>query len=295
LASSTLPTDILVIDNASSDDTLNYIRQHFKRVELIASEVNLGFGQANNLGFSKFLSGTYEYAFLLNQDARIADNTLQQLVEVAEAHPKFGIISPMHLNGDGSALDEHFSNYISPIHCKNLYSDVFLGKAKDSYACDFVNAAAWLLTRSCVEVVGGFSPSFFHYGEDDNYCHRALWHQFSIGVVPTSYIYHDRSTKAMLSKEEQWYNILNTFKVSFSNPFYTKNSLYFVGHLMKYAIKVPRYTREIFKTIFSFPYGQLLSNREKSKVAGAFLAKGEATTAGADFGMTAEIQIQNNV
>jgi GT2 family glycosyltransferase len=59
----------------------------------------------------------------------------------------------------------------------------------------FVNAAAWMMTRECVEKVGGFSPSFFHYGEDDNYTQRLQFHKLKLGVLPTSRIYHDREQR----------------------------------------------------------------------------------------------------
>jgi len=66
---------------------------------------------------------------------------------------------------------------------------------KDVYDVGFVNAAAWSMTRECLERVGGFSPSFFHYGEDDNYTQRLQFHKLKLGVLPTSRIYHDREQR----------------------------------------------------------------------------------------------------
>ena len=106
-----------------------------------------------------------------------------------------GIISPMHLNGAGDGLDYGFSNYIAPHKCRGLYSDLFLGRVRELYDVGFVNAAAWLMTRECVERVGGFSPSFFHYGEDDNYTQRLQFHKLKLGVVPAARIHHDREQR----------------------------------------------------------------------------------------------------
>ena len=81
----------------------------------------------------------------------------------------------------------HFSGYLkSNGLCLKKLSD-------DIYTVDFVNAAVWLLSRKCLEVVGGFNPSFFHYGEDGNYKDRIYFLDGKIGIVPgaVAYHYHD--------------------------------------------------------------------------------------------------------
>jgi GT2 family glycosyltransferase len=59
----------------------------------------------------------------------------------------------------------------------------------------FINAAAWLVPKTTFEIIGGFDPIFYHYGEDNNFCQRALFHNLKIGVVPNSYIKHDREMR----------------------------------------------------------------------------------------------------
>src|SRR5690606_5865627 len=59
----------------------------------------------------------------------------------------------------------------------------------------FVCAAAWLIPRNTLKVVGGFSPTFFHYGEDDNYCQRVLYFNLKIGICPDARIFHDREDR----------------------------------------------------------------------------------------------------
>ncbi|MGC4130013.1 MAG: glycosyltransferase family 2 protein [Bergeyella sp.] len=193
---SSVPVHSIVIDNGSSDGTQEYIKTRFPEIEFIQAEKNLGFGKANNLGLKKALELGGDYFFLLNQDAWTEENTIELLVEQAEKNPQYGIISPMHLNGKGTALDYNFSNYIAPNHCKNLYSDFVLNKVENKiYESGFICAAAWLLTKNCLKTVGGFSPTFFHYAEDDNYVHRLLHKGLKIGVVPSAKIYHDRENR----------------------------------------------------------------------------------------------------
>lgn len=217
LLSSDLSTDILVVDNASSDETCQVIRQKYPSVILIENKENRGFGAANNQGFEYGIKNNADYFFLLNQDAWIEKDSLQQLVAVSEINPDYGVISPLHLSGKGNALDFNFSNYICPAFCPNFYSDFVLGKTeKKLYPVKFVNAAAWLLPHKSLEIIGGFSPAFFHYGEDDNYCQRVLFHQLKVGVYPFAKIFHDRENREVISHMNS--NRLNTRILKYSNP-----------------------------------------------------------------------------
>jgi len=195
LRKSTMPLHTIVIDNGSQDDTLARIAAGYPEVEIVSTGKNHGFGKANNIGMERAYQRGADYVFLLNQDAWIAPDAVAKLVEAHGRHPDCGIISPMHLNGAGDGLDYGFSNYIAPHKCRGLYSDLFLGRVQELYDVGFVNAAAWLMTRECIERVGGFSPSFFHYGEDDNYTQRLQFHKLKLGVVPAARIYHDREQR----------------------------------------------------------------------------------------------------
>jgi len=156
----------------------------------------LGFGQANNLGMSYALKQGADYVFLLNQDAYLEKDTIEKLVEVHKKIDNFGILSPIHLNGTGTRLDRNFSHYLNYAGNKEFFSDYVLNKSiKTIYTVPFVNAAGWLISRECLETVGGFDPLFFHYGEDDNYCQRLNFHGFKIGVVPAARLLHDRENR----------------------------------------------------------------------------------------------------
>lgn len=186
---------VLVIDNASEDDTVSFVKSNFKEVTIIESKSNLGFGQANNLGISKALQWGVERVFLLNQDAYLKNQSLEYLVKEQQQKPEYGILSPIHLNGTGTALDQQFFKHVkgnSPNSFKDSYN-------KDDTACihdvKFVNAAGWLVNRACLEMVGGFDPIFFHYGEDDNYCQRVRYHGMKVGVYTGSFILHDREER----------------------------------------------------------------------------------------------------
>ena len=88
---------------------------------------------------------------------------------------------------------------------KNFLSDLCLNKVSDIYETKFVNAAAWMISRKCLEMIGGFDPLFFHYGEDYNYCQRVQYHGLKVGIVPSSSIYHNREFKVEKYESEQIY------------------------------------------------------------------------------------------
>lgn len=195
---SILPNRIIIVDNNSSDGTADYIKNNYSEIILFKQKCNLGFGQANNKGISYALKEGAEHVFLLNQDAYLKDNCLDIIIDIQKNHKEYGILSPIHLNGTGTGLDANFSNYVNYAGNKDFFSDYVLNKPiKPIYSVPFVNAAGWLLSRQCIEKVGGFDPIFFHYGEDDNYCQRVHFHGLKIGVVPTAKFYHDRENRVV--------------------------------------------------------------------------------------------------
>lgn len=219
IINSSIPCQIVAIDNNSSDESVEYIKKTYPNVHLIINEENKGFGGANNQGLKYALEKGGEFFFLLNQDASVDPNTIEELINISKCNQEYGIISPIHLNGKGNALDYNFSNYITPQNCEKLYSDFVLNRIEDKiYKSDFICAAAWLVTKKCLEIVGGFNPTFFHYGEDDNYIHRLKFKGLKIGVYPKVFIYHDRedrdNTKYFNPKASKQRKLL----LEYSNP-----------------------------------------------------------------------------
>src|SRR5215217_5094826 len=117
LLDSTVPLKIIVIDNGSKDDTREKIRNGFPEVDLIESVFNMGVCKANNTGIKKAYDLGATHFFLLNQDVWVEPDTIEKLVVQQQKNPEYGVLSPLHLNGEGNALDFNFSTSIIPSKC----------------------------------------------------------------------------------------------------------------------------------------------------------------------------------
>ena len=215
-------SEVVVVDNNSSDNTLNHIKQYFPSVKILAQTENLGFGKANNIGIGYALNNGAEAIFLLNQDAHVEKECIIKLVKAHKENPEFGIISPIHLNGDGSEVDYSFLIFTSPYKANSLISDLIVKNfSKNIYEISFINAAAWFIPKDIFYKVGGFDPLFFFYGEDDNYCQRVLYHSYKIGIIPNATIYHDsknHSFKENTKGSKEYYKqFKNNILVKYAN------------------------------------------------------------------------------
>lgn len=190
--------DLFIVDNCSTDGTQEFIRQNYPSAIFTQSKENLGFGRANNIGLKYALDKGYDYCYLLNQDAWIFPDTIGTLIEVNKKHPEYGILSPMQMEANMKKLDDGFCAALSNNENedgKALESDLYFSSLRDAYSVKEIQAAHWLVSRKCLETVGGFSPTFKHYAEDCNYTNRASYHKMKTVVVPTAKAVHDREMR----------------------------------------------------------------------------------------------------
>jgi GT2 family glycosyltransferase len=273
---SLVKTEIIVIDNASADETVNFIQKNYSQIDLIVANENLGFAKANNIGIKKAYEQGADYVFLLNQDAWVEKNTIEKLTEAFEQLPEAGIVSPVHLNGDKTNLDISFIEYIAHQgNTPDYIPDLYFNRQKAYYKTRMINAAAWLISRKCIESVGGFDTlMFYHYGEDDNYCQRVIYHKFNIYIATTATICHDRikqqhhseEHKHRISEVERFLHyaditkddrVLNTLKYRLSIQYATKK-------IIKFQFKKLCKERVIDKQL----YEKAKQSREQNKKIG---------------------------
>lgn len=222
--------DVYIIDNGSSDGTQDFIKKSYPQFILVQSQDNLGFGAANNEGFKYAIDKDYDYVYLLNQDAWIFPDTIEKLIESSIENKKYGVLSPLQYAADMKALDKGF---------EKIYTKASLENEKTRIIdVPFVMAAHWFLPIEVLKTVGGFSPTFFHYGEDLNFLHRVIFNGFKIGVDNTAKCVHDRFERKD-SIEKQFYlkDVLNLVRLSNPNFTFFKNLANSFFYACAYSIK----------------------------------------------------------
>src|SRR5262245_8386392 len=193
-------TEVIVVDNGSSDETLEIVRGKFPGARLIQQE-NRGFGAGNNAGM-RAASG--RYFLLLNPDAWLADRALEKLVAFADEHPQAAVVGPRLLNPDGS-LQRSVRGYPTPWRIATEY--FFLRKlAPRSRALnslfgagfdhesvrevDYLFGACLLVRREAVDSVGGFDEDFFLMSEETDWCYRFRQAGWGVFFYPGAEAYH---------------------------------------------------------------------------------------------------------
>ena len=184
---------ILVIDNASNDNTINIANTSFPS-KVIKLNKNLGFGKANNIGLKYLYNKGFKYFYLVNQDLYFKYGDYSFFTKKLETFTKknYVIISPLHLAPNSKDFDFKFKTYISEKNTPNLLKDLKKDEVLDVYDSKVVNAAAWVLSRKTIEEVGYFDPLFDHYGEDTDYINRVKHYGLKIGVSPIFKVIHNR-------------------------------------------------------------------------------------------------------
>jgi len=193
--------EIIVVDNASTDETAEMVEYEFPQVKLLVNPQNFGYTKANNIGIKHSRS---KYIFLLNPDTVVHQGALQALIECAESHPEAGIIGAKLLNSDGSVQRSARS---FPDIGAGLFRNTFLGRlfpnnpfvrryllTDFSYdevrEVDWVSGAAMLVRRDLIEQIGGLDERFWAYCEDVDLCWRAWQAGYKVLFCPNALITH---------------------------------------------------------------------------------------------------------
>lgn len=275
LRKSTVKPDVFVVDNGSTDGTQAYIQVNYSEILFIQSENNLGFGRANNLGIEYAINNGYDYVYLLNQDAWVEKDMLEKLISVSKENPKYGILSPTQMQADMKSLDKNFAYniHVKPEVFKS-FNDYFKEDKTGVVELDYIMAAHWLITRECIMKVGAFSPSFPHYGEDNNYCHRVLYHGLKIGVVPSAKAVHDRQYRIEPKSKKMYIGYISSI-IGLSNinrpvkaPVFDIVRNQFALMIKNKSFEPIKYTIRLLRELKT-----ILANRRVSMKEGAFLSR----------------------
>ena len=186
--------EILVIDNGSSDDSVEAIRREFPQVVLIENNKNLGYTGGNNIGMYHAMERGADYAWLLNNDTVIDPDTLSKLVDEAERSPEIGLVSPVIHYYDSPEKVQFMGAYLD--FAKYLVMPVMNPKELDNEWLQrnlILYGTALFIKKSVIEAVGYLPEKYFAYHEDCDYSLRALRKNFRTSVLLDARILHKES------------------------------------------------------------------------------------------------------
>ncbi len=184
-----ISSEIILVDNASEDDTVDMVRREFPDVQVIANAHNAGFAAANVQAMEQAVG---RYLLMLNPDTLVPPGGMAQLIRFADAHPEAGVVGPKLVYGDGR-LQHSCRSF--PTAGAALFRNTILGRlfprtsANASYLMenwdhsevrevDWVSGACLLIRRDAFDQIGPLDTSFYWGSEDVDYCwrtHKAGW------------------------------------------------------------------------------------------------------------------------
>lgn len=190
-SNSSLDIEVILVDNASHDESAARAAAIFPQVRLIRNRINDGFGAANNLG-AKGAWG--KYLVFLNPDTLVTVNWLRALITAMEADPSVGLAtSKLLLLKDPRQINTCGNN----VHLSGLTMCRGMGNPAETYTrqeyVDAISGAAFAIRRDLYEALGGFDPAFFLYLEDTDLSWRTHLAGYRCLFVPDSVVYHDYS------------------------------------------------------------------------------------------------------
>ena len=175
---------LIVVDNASDDDTLDIVRETAPHCTLLKNEIGAGYGNGASQGLAEVDN---EFALLVNPDAVFTDTALSALVEAADAYPDAALFGPT-VRGAGGKVELS--------HDVGLFERRDYGRRDDEpppdgpCCAEFLSGAVTLLRMSAYRVVGAFDPRLFLYYEDDDFCMRLRAAGYSLVLVPDAEVSH---------------------------------------------------------------------------------------------------------
>lgn len=191
--------EIIVVDNASTDSSVEMVQEKYPHVKLIKNSENVGFARANNQAYK--ISGG-KYFMLLNSDTIVLDNSFACLIDWLDNNGNCGACGPMLLNGDKSlqpswAKLPTFWSEIRGIQDRRIQNnedlsllDINLLSQKEPIDVGWVGGACLVVRRNVIEEVGLLDEGYFMYCEETDLCCRINRHGYSVAFVPRAQIIH---------------------------------------------------------------------------------------------------------
>lgn len=247
-----LASETFVVDNGSSDDSLEMVRRAFPTVQVIENGANLGFARANNRALRQ-AQGCY--LLLLNPDVELQPGAVQVALDYLQAHPDVGIVGPRVLLPDGRldkpcrrsfktpAIYLYKTMGLSALFPKSpRFNRYYMGYLPEDQVSevDAVIGAFLMIRHECMEEIGLLDERFFIYCEDEDWCFRAKRAGWKVVYNPQAVVIHHKgfsTSKRRLRMVYEWHKAIFQFHRKNMAPDYSPvmNGLVYLGMGLRLA------------------------------------------------------------
>jgi GT2 family glycosyltransferase len=230
--------EILLVDNGSTDGSVECFREQYPGMEIIETGDNLGFAEGNNVGIRRAMDEGADYVLLLNNDTVVDTEFLGELVYTAKTHTKAGIVGPKIYFYNTNRI-QSCGGIIS------LYRGIVYGQKKyqndsnqfnEAINTEFLSGCAMLIKIRVFEDVGFFDRSYFAYYEDTDLCVRTKSTGYDLLCAQSSRIWHKGSQSSKVNRYGLYYGTRNVikFEKKYANKFQ-----FFIFFTYFIIIKIP--------------------------------------------------------
>lgn len=195
---------VIVVDNASFDNTVEVVRQNFPQAKIMQLKKNIGYGNGNNQALKTVDT---EFALILNPDSVIAEEDIEKVLAEMKKNPLVANAGPIVLRKypfEQSELDEALKNAEEDL---STIQDLYWDKVGGNYLVRFIVGASLFMRMSIFKEIGFFDEKIFLYYEDDELCKRVRDKGYQSITVPTAKAFHiggessgEKSLKSLYKK-----------------------------------------------------------------------------------------------
>ena len=238
-AAANIAHEVLVVDNASEDGSMEYLKPRFPNVTWIESKENGGFSHANNIGFGR-ASG--EYILMLNPDTIVTRAALEGCVQFMDAHPEAGAAGVKMINKNGTFAMESRRGIVKPwvAFCKatglcrrypksRLFGHYYMSylDTEEANPIEMVSGAYMFLRRATLDRVGTLDEQFFMYWEDSDLSYRILKSGEKNYYLPHT-IFHYKGESSVKSRLRYRYWLYSSLATFFKKHFPLYHILFYI-------------------------------------------------------------------
>jgi len=254
--------EIIVVDDASSDKSIDIVHKKYPQVKVIENKINLGYVKSNNIGIR---ASSGKYVMSLNNDTKVSGKAVDSLINFMDKNPDAGAVGPKLLNSDGSTQLQARRSFPTPLNSlfyffglsKLFPKNRILGGYLLTYIddrktleVDSVCGAAMIVRKEVIDKVGLMDENYIMYGDDIDWCYRIKQAGWKVYYLPESEIIHYGGRGG--SRRQSYRNIFEFYRsmAIFYKKHYSKNNFFLLNYVVYAGIWLKcgiELTRNIFR------------------------------------------------